>query len=249
MIVKGYKTHKIQPNESIFTILDTYLPKIEEKSIVAIASKVVGICEGRVVKKESDEQKDELAKQEADLYLSREFNQYGYMITINRNLMVASAGIDESNSNGFYSLWPKDPQKSVNDIRNYLIKKHKLTYIGVILTDSRLSPLRWGVTGASISYSGFHALNSYINKPDIYGQKMRAERANMIDSLATAAVIEMGEGNEQRPLALITEMSLVRFQKRNPTQKELDALHISMEDDIYASLLTRVDWKKGKKKS
>lgn len=247
MIVKAYKTHKIQPDENLFTILDKYLPKLQEKSIVALASKIVGICEGRVVKIISDEQKDELAKQEADYYLPREFNQYGFMITINRNILVASAGVDRSNSNGFYSLWPKDPQKSANKIRAYLIKKHKLSKLGVIITDSHLSPLRWGVTGTSISHSGFHALNSYIEQPDIYGEKMHAEQANMIDSLATAAVIEMGEGNEQRPLALITDTSLVRFQKRNPTQKEINALHISFEDDVYASLLTRVSWEKGKR--
>lgn len=248
MIVIPYKTHKIQPNENIYDILDKYLPTLNEKSVVALASKIVGICEGRVVEKKSDEQKDLLAKQESDYYIPRKYNQYGFMLTINNNVMVASSGIDESNSNGFYSLWPENPQKSANAIREYLVNKYTIKHIGVILTDSHLSPLRWGVTGVSISHSGFGALNSYIGKPDIYGKLMRVEQSNVADSLATAAVAVMGEGNEQQPLAVINEVPFVTFQDRNPTEEELEGLKISLEEDVFASMLTSVDWKKGGKK-
>lgn len=246
MIVTAYKTHKIKPYENLFGILDSYLPLLDEGSIVAVASKIVGMCEGRVVKKESDEQKDILAEKEAEYFLPRAFNQYGFMITINRNALVASAGIDESNSNGYYSLWPKDPQKSVNVIREYLLQKFHLTNLGVILTDSKLTPLRWGVTGFALSHSGFRALNSYIGKKDIFGRIMKAEKSNVADSLATAAVSEMGEGNEQKPLAVITKGNFVHFQKRNPTTKELNDLRIALDADVYASLLTAMKWEKGK---
>lgn len=246
MQVISYATHKIQPNEDLFKILDQYLPKLKEKSIVAIASKIVGICEGRVVLYESAAQRDALVEQEAQYYLTPEYNQYGFMITINNNILVASAGIDLSNANGYLSLWPKDPQQSANAIRNYLLKKHNLTHLGVILTDSKLTPLRWGVTGTSIAHSGFRALNNYIGEPDIYGVPLHAAKANLADSLATAAVTEMGEGNEQTPLAVITDTKLVHFQKRNPTKEELASFKIDMEDDVYSSLLTKVTWKKGK---
>jgi len=249
MIIQPYKTHKIQPNENLYAILDRYLPPLQEKSIIAIASKIVGICEGRVVKiqEDAEKQKDELIKQEAEYFLPREFSQYGFTLTINNNLLVGAAGIDESNSNGYFTLWPKDPQKSVNAMREYLIKKHNLNHLGIILTDSKLTPLRRGVTGYAISHSGFQALNNYIGQPDIYGRLMQAEQANIPDSLAAAAVAVMGEGNEQQPLAVITDLPFVTFQKRNPTKEELDNLKIKLEDDIYASLLTRVDWKKGRK--
>jgi putative folate metabolism gamma-glutamate ligase len=251
MQITAYKTHKIKPQEKLFAILDKYLPELHEKSIVAIASKVVGICEGRVVKiiseQEKDNQKTELAEKEADYYLPREFNQYGFMISINRDVLVASAGIDESNSEGAFALWPEDPQKSVNEIREYLCTKHKIKHLGVILTDSKLTPLRWGVTGISIAHSGFEALNNYIGKPDIFGRAMHAEKANIADSLATAAVVEMGEGAEQQPLAIITDAKFVSFQEKNPTQKDLESLKINLEDDVFASMLTAVKWQKGKK--
>lgn len=248
MTVTAIKTHKIVAGEKLFDILDKYIPSLEENNVVAISSKVVGICEGRLIKIESKEQKDELAKQESEFYLPREFNQYGFMITINNAVMVASAGIDESNANGYYSLLPKDPQKSANTIREYLSKKHHCKHVGVILTDSKLTPLRTGVTGYSLSHSGFEALINYIDKPDIFGRLMHAEKENVADSLATAATAVTGEGNEQQPIALITDVPFVKFQARNPTNEEVHNLKIKMEDDVYASILSRVDWQKGGKK-
>jgi dihydrofolate synthase / folylpolyglutamate synthase len=245
MNITPIKTHKIQPKENLFEILDKYLPKLQEKSIVAIASKIVGICEGRVTKKESVEQKDKLVKQEAEYYLPEK--HLGFLLTMNHNMLVANAGIDESNSNGLLSLWPKDPQKSVNKIREYLIKKHGVKELGVILTDSKTTPLRWGVTGYALSHSGFAALNSYIGKKDIYGRKMYVEQLNIADSLATTAAVVTGEGSEQQPLAVISDIPFVNFQSRNPTQKELNNLKIKLEDDIYSPLLTGVKWKTGKK--
>ena len=249
MKITPYKTHKILPNENLFDILDKYLPKLEENSIVAISSKIVGICEGRVIKidETNPNQKEDLIKQEAEYYLPREYSQYGFMLTINKNLLVGNAGVDESNSNGYFSLWPKNPQKSINGIREYLIKKNNIKHLGVIMTDSKLSPLRWGVTGYTIVHSGFQALNSYIGQPDIFGRLMQAEKSNIPDSLAAAAVIVMGEGNEQQPLAVINNLPFVNFQDKNPTQEELDELKITIDEDIYASLLTGVKWQKGKK--
>jgi putative folate metabolism gamma-glutamate ligase len=246
--VTPIKTEKILPGTStIFEILYKYINTLNENSVVVVTSKIIAICEGRVVKKISEEQKDELAKQEADLYLPREFNQYGFMITIKNNMLVASGGVDESNGNGFYILWPKDSQKSANEIREYLAKKYNLKNLGVIITDSKLTPVRYGVTGYTIAHSGFNALRNYIGKPDIFGRLMQAEKTNVSDSLAAAAVLEMGEGSEQQPLAIITDVKLIEFQERNPTEEELKGLKISIGDDVFSSLLTAVKWQKGKK--
>lgn len=249
MIVTAIKTHKITAQDTeIKAILDKYITSLSEKSIVVVTSKIVSICEGRIHKKISEDQKDSLVKTEAEYYLPREYNQYGFMISINHNIIVASAGIDESNGNGYYVLWPKDPQKSANSIRQYFIKRFKLKNIGVIISDSKLTPLRWGVTGVALSHSGFESIYSYIDKPDIFGRKMRAEKSNIADSLATTAVVVMGEGNEQQPLAVIKDIDFVRFQDRDPTKKELDSTKISLKDDVYSSMLTSMKWKKGGKR-
>lgn len=248
MKVTPIKTEKIFPGSiSLTEVLDKYITSLQEKSIVVVTSKIIAICEGRVVKKISEEQKNELAKQEADLYLPREFNQYGFMITVKHNMLVASGGVDESNGNGYYILWPEDPQKNANEIREYLSKKFNIQNLGVVITDSKLTPIRVGVTGYAIVHSGFNALKNYIGTPDIFGRLMQAEKTNVSDSLAAAAVLEMGEGSERQPLAIITDVKSIEFQERNPTEEELEGLKISIGDDVFSSLLTAVKWQKVKK--
>lgn len=220
---------------------------MEEKSILAVTSKIIAICQKRVVKI-GKINKEELIKKEADYYLPKEKSKYNFMLTIKNNFLVASAGIDESNGNGYYILWPKDLQKTANKVRNYLAERFKIKNVGVIITDSKTTPLRWGVTGATIVHSGFAALNDYIGTPDIFGKKLKVTKVNVIDGLAASAVVVMGEGKEQTPLAIISDIPFVKFQKRNPYKREMKELKIEIEDDLYAPILINAQWERGKKR-
>lgn len=245
MKIKPIKTHKILPfEESLIEILDRYVVTMPEKSILVITSKIVSICEGRVVKIGEAEKLD-LIKKEAELYLPPETNRYRMTLTIKKNVLAVNAGIDESNGNGFYILWPNDPQRSANEVRHYLEKRFGSKNLGVIITDSKSMPLRWGVTGVAIAHSGFEALNNYIGKPDIFGRKLKITKVNVMDGLAAAAVLVMGEGNEQTPLAVITDLPFVTFTGLDPTEQELKDLHISLEEDIYGAVLQAAPWQKG----
>lgn len=246
MNIKSIKTHKITPGDDLFKVLNKYLPVIQEKTIVAVTSKIVSICEGRVVKI-NDVQKDDLIEQEAEYFLPRETNPYNVSLTITRNNLAATAGIDESNGNGYYILWPENPQKTANEVRGYLCKKFSIQNCGIIITDSKTTPFRWGVTAVSLAHSGFSAVKDYIGTKDIFGRKFEYEKLNIADCLASASSVVMGEGKEQTPLAVITDVSFVQFQKRNPTKKELDDLEITLEEDLYSPILKSVRWKKGKK--
>lgn len=247
MKITAIKTQKItDKNKNIYDILDKYIPAFKEKSVLAVTSKIIAICEGRIIKINKAD-KNKLVEQEADYFLPASSNAYNFYLTIKNNLLVATAGIDESNGNGYYVFWPRNLQKSADDIRNYLIKKFSLKSAGVIITDSKTTPQRWGVTGAAIAHSGFFALNDYREKPDIFGKKLKVTQVNVADGLAAAAVLVMGEGNEQTPLAIVEDVSFVKFQKRNPTEQELKALQISIEEDLYSPLLTSVKWQKGRK--
>ncbi len=245
MQIKAIKTGKIvNQNFNICDIVDQHIPKIATETIVAVSSKIVSICEGNVVKADGvDEQ--ELVKQQAEYYIPAEQNRYGFALTINHNMIIPNAGIDTSNGNGFYILWPKDPQASANMIREHLAKKHGLDKIGVVITDSKTTPLRWGVTGVALAHSGFATLNNYIGKPDLFGRTLEVTKANIADGIAAAAVLVMGEGDEQTPLALVTDLLFVQFQHRNPTADELKSLVIDKEDDLYGPLLNSVKWHKG----
>lgn len=245
MQITPIKTYKITiKDKDLFKILDKHLVKLEERSILAITSKIVSITEGRLVKMDGVD-KDELIKQEAQFYLPRNENPYNVSLTITRNTLAATAGIDESNGNGYYILWPKDPQRTTNDVRRYLKRRFSLKNVGVIITDSKTSPLRWGVTSIALAYSGFKPLKDYIGKKDLFGRKFQFEKTSVIDSLASAAGVVMGEGAEQTPLSIISNLPFVEFQDRNPTVKELNDLCISMDEDLYGPFLRNVKWKKG----
>lgn len=248
MKVIAIKTHKITIKDlDLFKILDKYLiKKIPEKSVLAITSKIVAITDGRLIQMENTE-KDELIKREAEYYLPRNKNPYNVSLTITRGILAATAGIDESNANGYYILWPKNPQETVNKVRKYLKDRFHLKNIGVIITDSKTSPLRWGVTSYALAYSGFKPLKDYIGKKDLFGRKFEFEKLSIIDSLAASASVVMGEGNESTPLALISDLPFVNFCKNNPTKKELNSLQISMDKDLYGPFLKNVQWKRGLK--
>ena len=108
---------------------------------------------------------------------------------------------------------------------------HSHSFCNDAITDSKTAPLRVGVTGVALAYSGFQALNDYVDTKDLFGQAFRMIKVNVVDALATAAVLVMGEGSEQTPLAAA----------------EVQQLRIAVEDDIYGPLLTSVQWHKGQR--
>lgn len=245
MKVTPVQTHVITTKDTdILAVLNTHLPNLKEGSIVAVTSKIVALCEGRVLPVEGTD-KDKLIQEEADLYMLRQENAYNFFITITRGMLAPSAGIDESNVKGVYVLWPKNTQDSANRIREHLCKTRNLRHLGVVITDSVSRTLRWGITGVGLAHSGFFALNDYRGKEDLFGRKLRVSQANIMDGLAAAAVMVMGEGSEQTPIAVLEDVPFVRFQDRNPTQEEIEALQIDIEKDLYSSILKRAPWREG----
>lgn len=247
MHVTAIKTHKVTAKDTdILKFLDKHLISFSEKSVLAVTSKIVSIMEGSVVKVDEAD-KDALVEEESEYYLPASENIYNFALTIRNNSLVPTAGIDESNGNGYYILWPRDPQETANQIREYLCRRFGVRQAGVIITDSKTTPLRWGVTGTAVSHSGFQALRDLIGKPDIFGRDLHVTKVNIMDGLAASAVLVMGESDEQTPLGVVTDVPFVEFQDRNPTREEIASLHISMEEDLYASLLKNVQWRKGKR--
>lgn len=247
MIVKPIKTKSIRAGEiSIYQLLDKYVKNLKDKDIVVLTSKIVSLCQNNVVPVGSVD-KEDLIKEQADLYTSVT-NPYGSHFTVIKNTLMSSAGIDESNGSGNYVLWPKDPQKTANNIREYLVDKHNIKYLGVIITDSTSTPFRRGASGIALAHSGFIGLNNYIGTPDLFNRPYTVSMSNVSGGLAAAAVVAMGEGNEGTPLCLISEVPLVTFQDRNPSKAELEVLKIDLEDEILSPFLLSAKWESLKQK-
>lgn len=245
MQVTAIKTPLVKAGDDITKIIAENVEKIPERSILVVASKIVSTCENRFVPKQTGtrEEKHDLVKQEAELYTDPHSSKYDLMLTIKRNWLFVNAGIDESNANDQYLLWPKDPQKSVNQIWEFVRRHYKVDKVGVTLSDSSSFPLNWGVIGRAIAHCGFHPLRSYIGSKDLFGRVMKMEQVNAAQSITAAAVLEMGEGAERSPLALVQTDSEIEFHDHVPTEQELAALRIDLADDAYAPILEKAEWK------
>jgi len=106
--------------------------------------------------------------------------------------------------------------------------------LGVLIPDSRLLPFRAGAIGSAVGYAGFKGIRDYRGKPDIFGKKLKVSRTNIADGLATAAVIMMGEADEQQPLAIIKNAP-VEFTDKIQDKEML----IDITDDIYRPLFEK----------
>lgn len=245
MHIKTYKTHRITTEDSLIGLVDAYIPSLKERSIVAITSKIISLCEGCVVEKSSVESKEALIRQSADAYLdlpNELIAPHAIQITIKNNILIPSAGIDESNGNGIYILYPKNIQQSATAIWEHLRKRDNLQELGIVITDSHTTPMRRGVIGIGLSWCGFKSLYDYIGKPDCFGVPLQVTMKNNLDALAVAAVFCMGEANEQTPFAVVNDAPNIEFQSAPPTDAEVQSLVIPMEEDLYAPLLKNEYW-------
>lgn len=235
MEIIAVKTRIVKPpKDDIYNVIDEFCPKLKEKDVFALTSKILAIHQGRCVKISSIKDKDSLIKEEADVFIPRKECPGEYVIlTIKNKTLIPSAGIDESNANNYYILWPKNSEKEAKKICKYLKNKFSLKKLAVIITDSHTTPMRYGVMGISIGFYGLNPLKDYRGEKDIFDREMKMSQSNIVDALATIGVLSMGEGGEQKPMAIIRGADFVEFTNKEMYQDSL----IPIKEDIYYPLL------------
>jgi len=247
MNIAAVKTELIYPKQqSLLAVIDKSIPTLAERTVVVISSKIVSLCEGNFVDP-TTASKDELIKQNAQFYLERDTSKYKTILTITKNSLMLAAGIDESNSAGTYVLWPKNPLETAKDVYEHLVNKYKIANLGVIIVDSTSRPLRLGTIGTAIAHYGFSELHDYRGTKDLFDHTMTISRSNIAEGLASASILAMGEGIEQTPLAIITDIPFVTFGSQHFGSCYAEPTD-AYKDDIYEPLWNSVDWKKGEDK-
>lgn len=200
MQVTPIQTQIFHCGDSLADFVATQVPAtmIQERIVIAVTSKIVSLAERRLVPRDSIA-KDKLVERESDVFFGE--TAFGCFLTIKEGHFIPSAGIDESNSaGGDYILYPSDPFASARALHNCLRERWGLKEFGLILTDSRTSPLRKGVTGISLAHWGFRGVKNRIGTKDLFGRELKMTVINIADALAAAAVLMMGDGNESQPL-------------------------------------------------
>ena len=229
MIIKPIKTRIFCEGADLFAFITSYLKKPPEKSVIVVTSKIVALSERRTAIAKDARDKEKLICAESELAIPTKH----VWLTIKDGMILPAAGIDESNADGKLILLPKDSFKTARILREKLRKKYGVKELGVLITDSRTLPLRAGVVGVALGYAGFRGIKDYRGTTDIFGRKFKYSRTDVADSLATAAVLVMGEGSEQQPLAIIEEAPIKFCDTIH--RKEL---HIDIQDDMYQPLFS-----------
>lgn len=229
----------LPPRDDIYPVLDESLPRLREGDVLFITSKILAIHQGRCVKIKPDAsgvQKEHLIKREADRYEHSHLRSWKNLyLTIKDHTLIANAGIDESNANGYYILWPRRSSAAAKEICSYLKKKYKLKKLAVIVTDSHIVPMRQGTLGISIGFYGMEPLYDYRGKPDIFGRLLKHTTKNIVDALTTMAVLVMGEGNERTPLLVLRDAKFVVFTNKDTYRKSV----VAPKNDLYAPFWRR----------
>ncbi|MHA2397229.1 MAG: coenzyme F420-0:L-glutamate ligase [Candidatus Thorarchaeota archaeon] len=113
------------------------------------------------------------------------------------------SGIDESNAPpGTFVALPDNPDKSAKRIHDSLSKSVGFS-VPVIITDTQGRPWRKGAVNIAIGVAGISPFTRNDEKEDIYGQKLRGSLVCLVDQLASASELVMGQADEGVPVVII----------------------------------------------
>ncbi len=197
---------------------------LQDGDVLVIAQKIVSKSEGRqvlladveasaeAVKIAAEVDKDprlvELVLRESESIIRK---THGVLIVRHRlGIVSANAGIDQSNishSEGESALLlPLDPDQSARNLRAAFAQKTGLggdLNLGIIISDSINRPWRMGTVGIAIGSAGITVLDDRRGQTDMFGRELKVTMVNRADSIATAAMLVMGETTERVPVAVV----------------------------------------------
>ena len=204
--------------------------QICDGDVMVIAQKIVSISENAIVNLNHvipSEKAIELAKltgrtpEECQVFIdeSTEILEISgrHVVTRHKNGYVCtSAGVDKSNVSNkkdrLVTLLPKNPDESANKIR-LEINEMLGVDIAVIINDTMGKPYRRGAISESIGIAGIEALEEKESQ-DLFGNPSMSQVA-LVDEIAAASAILMGESNEQNPIVLVKGIQYTKDENAN----------------------------------
>ncbi|MBO7238356.1 MAG: coenzyme F420-0:L-glutamate ligase [Elusimicrobiaceae bacterium] len=231
MQITPYRTALFKLNDNLPAFIGRHITQLHEQDILVVSSKLICLWKGCATQYKSAHQKENLIRQESAAALKTKLA----WLTIKSGMVMTNGGVDESNANGQLLWLPRDLYACAEQLRRDLKKLYGLKKLGVIITDSMILPLRAGVIGAAVAYSGFTGVRDERGKKDIFGKPLKTTLVNLADGLAAAAAVTMGERNEQTPLCVIQNAPVKFVSKTNPSE-----ISYPPEQDLYAPLFKAV---------
>lgn len=225
---------------------------IEDGDIVLVSQKVVSKAEGRLADlssvKASERAREVAAKTGKDTRFVELVLQETQAIVKavpdflvvkdKRGWVCLNAGVDKSNvssQDGIrVSLLPVDPDESARVIRRGLVR---LTgkRVAVIVCDTYSRPFRRGQAEFAIGVAGIKVFKDYRGEKDLFGYVLQVKNVAIIDELACAAELLMGQGNEAVPVAIVK--GLKRAELCEESESSIKELQLAEHEDFFEGTL------------
>ena len=190
--------------------------ELRDRDIVIIASTIAAKAEGETFRLEditAGEKALEIAARngkdarfiQAVLSRSREIlvETPFMLVTTLAGHTCVNAGVDESNvENGFLLYSPEDPDSSASSIGKEL-EKISGKKLSVIITDTNGRAFKIGQTGVAIGIYKIKPIKCWIGEKDLFRKTLEVTEEAIVDELAGAANLLMGEGAGGIPVVVI----------------------------------------------
>jgi len=223
--------------------------ELEDGDVIVVAQKVVSKAEGRVVTLNglvpSQEARKlagatgkgprfvELVLREAKRVLKA--SRDVLLVEDKRGLVCINAGIDRSNvrGKGEFVLLPENPDRSAEECRGR-IKRLTGKDVAVIVCDTYSRPFRRGQVNFAIGIAGIKPFRDYRGKKDLFGRILKVKNVAVVDEVAAAAELLMGQAREGTPVVVLRGlMGVVEVCERCSAVD----LQISRREDLFGGAL------------
>lgn len=223
--------------------------EVEDGDVVVVAQKIFSKAEKRVIRLKDvvpSKKAEEIAKATGksprfvELVLRETKNivkatREILIVEDKRGLICINAGIDKSNvqGRGDFALLPENPDKSA---KKFCMEIKKLTgkNVAVIICDTYSRPFRRGQVNFAIGVTGIKPFKDYRGKKDLFGETLKVKNVAVIDEIAAAAELLMGQAKEATPVVIFKGLNgAVEFSDNG----NISELKISNEEDLFRNTL------------
>ncbi len=223
--------------------------KIEDGDVVVVAQKIFSKTEKKVVRLRDvvpSKKAEEIAKitGKSPRFVELVLKETKKIVKASRGILIVedkrgliciNAGIDKSNveGRGNFALLPENPDESAEKCRME-IKKLTGKNVAVIICDTYSRPFRRGQVNFAIGVARIKPFEDYRGKKDLFGQILTVKNVAVVDEIASAAELLMGQAKEARPVVILKGLSdVVKFCNKCSIKE----LQISREEDLFRNAL------------
>jgi coenzyme F420-0:L-glutamate ligase/coenzyme F420-1:gamma-L-glutamate ligase len=223
--------------------------KIEDGDVIVVAQKIFSKAEKRVIRLRDvvpSKKAEEIARTTGkspkfvELVLRETKNVVKasreiLIVEDKRGLICINAGIDKSNveGRGNFTLLPENPDESAEKFR-VEIKKLTDKSVAVIICDTYSRPFRRGQVNFAIGVAGIKPFKDYRGKKDLFGETLRVKNVAVVDEIAAAAELLIGQAKEATPVVIFKGLGKFLEFCEKCSIKELQ---ISSEEDLFRNTL------------